>query len=157
MNDSEIPQEGHNKIPKGWLALFAGMIIFLLWYIAAYTPAISGWSFYRQYDAEMKAAGKTAAVAAAATDPATYVGKADAIAEGKTEFATTCAACHMADASGGIGPNLKATLKYGSTPDKLFASIAQGRPNGMPPFEQQLGKQKILKLVAFIESLRPQH
>jgi cytochrome c oxidase cbb3-type subunit III len=152
MNDSGTPQEAHNKIPGGWLAFFAGMIIFLLWYIASFTPAISGWSFYKEYDAEMKAAQKSTSSASAV--PGKYLGKSDAIAEGKTEFATSCAACHMADASGGIGPNLKVALKYGSSPDQLLESISKGRPNGMPPFQQQLGNDKILKLLAYIESLR---
>jgi cytochrome c oxidase cbb3-type subunit 3 len=152
MNDSGIPQEGHNKIPVGWMAFFIGMIIFVVVYVVRFTPAISGWSFYKLHAEEMKSAGKTAAASPA--NPGKYVGKADAIAEGKAEFATSCAACHMADASGGIGPNLKVALKYGETPDKLFESISAGRPNGMPPFGQQLGKDKIAKLVAFIESLR---
>jgi cytochrome c oxidase cbb3-type subunit 3 len=152
MNDSGIPQEGHNKIPRGWLAFFAGMIVFVLVYVAQFTPAISGWSFYKEYEAEMKAGQKAAA--SATVDPARYIGKADAIAAGKSEFEANCAACHMADASGGIGPNLKIALKYGSTPDKIFESVAKGRPNGMPPFQQQLGTDKLLKVVAFIESLR---
>jgi cytochrome c oxidase cbb3-type subunit III len=152
MNDSGIPQEGHNKIPKGWLAFFGGMIIFVLWYVASYTPAISGWSFYKEYDKEMEASRKNTATATA--EPGKYIGKADAIAEGKTEFAATCAACHMADASGGIGPNLKVALKYGSGPGELLESIGNGRPNGMPPFQQQLGNEKLLKLVAYVESLR---
>jgi cytochrome c oxidase cbb3-type subunit 3 len=152
MNDSGIPQEGHNKIPKGWLAFFAGVIIFLVWYIVSFTPAISGWSFYKEFDQEMKAGEKAAASAAAAPDK--YLGNAGAIADGKSEFATTCAACHNADASGGIGPNLKAGLKYGSTPDKVYESICKGRPNGMPPFQQQLGNDKIYKIIAFLVSLR---
>jgi cytochrome c oxidase cbb3-type subunit III len=152
MNDSGIPQEGHNKIPIGWMAFFVGMIIFVIVYIVRFTPAISGWSFYKGYEEEMKAGQKAAA--SAPTDAGKYIGKADAIAEGKTEFATSCAACHMADARGGIGPNLKVALKYGSTPDKLFESISAGRPNGMPPFGQQLGNEKAYKIVAFIESLR---
>ncbi|NTU52946.1 MAG: c-type cytochrome [Chlorobiaceae bacterium] len=152
MNDSGIPQDGHNKIPAGWMAFFAGMIIFVIWYIASYTPAISGWSFYQEYEQEMKAGLKTAASAPA--DPGKYIGKAEAVAEGKAEYESSCAACHMADASGGIGPNLKAELKYGSTPDKLLESISAGRPNGMPPFGQQLGKDKIAKLIAYIESLK---
>ncbi|UWX57228.1 c-type cytochrome [Chlorobaculum sp. MV4-Y] len=152
MSDSGVPHEGHNKIPKGWMTFFIGVIIFLVVYIARFTPAISGWSFYKQYDEEMKAGAK-AAVAAPA-EPGMYIGKADAVAAGKSEFETTCAACHMADASGGIGPNLKVALKYGSTPADLYESIANGRPNGMPPFGQQLGNDKIYKIIAFIESLR---
>lgn len=152
MNDSGIPQEGHNKIPKGWMAFFVGVIVFLVWYIASYTPAISGWSFYKLYEEEMKVGDKVAASAPA--DPGMYIGKAEAVAAGKSEYETSCAACHMADASGGIGPNLKVNLKYGSAPGDLHESIATGRPNGMPPFGQQLGNDKIYKIIAFIESLR---
>jgi len=152
MSDSGIPQESHNKIPVGWMAFFIGMIIFVVVYVVRFTPAISGWSFYKTYEEEIKASQKAAA--SAPSDPGRYVGKAEAIAEGKAEFATTCAACHNADASGGIGPNLKVALKYGSTPDKLLESIASGRPNGIPPFGQQLGNDKVAKLIAFIESLR---
>jgi cytochrome c oxidase cbb3-type subunit 3 len=152
MNDSGIPQDGHNKIPIGWMAFFVGMIIFVIGYVASFTPAISGWSFYKEYEKEMSDGAKTAA--SAPSDPGKYLGKTDAVAEGKTEFETTCAACHMADASGGIGPNLKVALKYGSTPDKLLESISAGRPNGMPPFGQQLGNDKIAKLIAFIDSVR---
>jgi cytochrome c oxidase cbb3-type subunit 3 len=152
MNDSEIPQESHNKIPAGWMAFFAGMIIFVIWYVVSYTPAISGWSFYKKYEEEMKGAEKAAS--SAPSDPGRYIGKAEAIAQGKTEYEMSCAACHMADASGGIGPNLKVALKYGATPDNLLESISAGRPNGMPPFGQQLGNDKIARLIAYIESLR---
>ncbi len=153
MSDSGIPHEGGNKIPKGWLVLFAGMVVFLLLYIVRFTPAISGWSFYKVYEQEMKTGDKLAK--SATTNPGKYIGDAKAIAEGKAEFATACAACHMADASGGIGPNLKAALKYGSTPNKIHESVSKGRPNGMPPFEQQLGNDRICKVTAFIASLRP--
>jgi len=154
MNDSGLPHEGHNKIPKGWMAFFIGMIIFLVWYIASFTPAISGWSFYKIFENEMKAGEQKAVAAASSSDPGRYIGKTDAIAAGKAEFETSCAACHMADASGGIGPNLKTKLKFGSTPADLYESIANGRPGGMPPFGQQLGNDKVCKIISFIESLR---
>ena len=78
MSDSGIPHEGHNKIPKGWMAFFIGVIIFLVVYIVRFTPAISGWSFYKSYEEEMKAGEKAAASAPA--DPGMYIGNADAIA-----------------------------------------------------------------------------
>lgn len=153
MNHTEQPQEGHNNIPKGWLFFFFGTIIFLVWYIVSFTPAISGWSFYKEFEKEMTSAS-TAAPAQAAR-PDRYIGDSKATLEGKSDFATTCAACHNADATGGIGPNLRAaTLKYGSKPGDLYDSIANGRPNGMPPFLQQLGGDRISKVVAFLASLR---
>ena len=151
MHDTPEPQDGHNKIPKGWLLFFFGGIIFLIGYIVSYTPAISGWSFYHEFEKEMATAAKT-------EKPETikeYSDDKEAIKEGKEIFANTCAPCHNADATGGIGPNLTATtLKYGSTGTDIYESIAKGRPNGMPSFLPQIGSEKISKVVAFLETLR---
>lgn len=152
MNDTGEPQDGHNKIPKGWLLFFFAAIVFLLWYVVSYTPAISGWSFYKKYEQEMASAAKTETAAPAGK----YAGDEKAIAEGKEIYSANCAACHNADATGGIGPNLITALKYGSTEQDLYTSVAKGRPNGMPGFLPQLGSDRISKVVAFIEKLRKQ-
>ncbi len=151
MYENQEPQDGHNKIPKGWLLFFFGGIIFLIGYIVSYTPAISGWSFYKEYDKEMASAAKTEKPAVVKE----YSGDKEAIREGKEIFANTCAPCHNADATGGIGPNLTApTLKYGSTRHDLYETVTKGRPNGMPSFLPQIGAEKISKVVAFLETLR---
>jgi cytochrome c oxidase cbb3-type subunit 3 len=150
MSDPELPQESGNRIPGISLALFGGVIIFLVWYIASFTPAISGWSFYTKFEKEKKAASKTAMVG----NPGKYLGNPMATVDGKKAFEANCAPCHMADASGGIGPNLKGNLRYGSTPEKLYETISQGRPNGMPSFGQTLGNDRIYKIIAFLESIR---
>ncbi|NTW62952.1 MAG: c-type cytochrome [Chlorobiaceae bacterium] len=152
MHDTDEPGEGHNSIPKGWMLFFFGVIIWLVWYIVSFTPAISGWSFYKDFEKEMAKAAPAASESAATPDK--YSGDSKAIAEGKEIYGTNCAACHMADASGGIGPNLTGTLKYGSTRSDLYESVANGRPNGMPPFMQQLGKDRIYKVTAFLETLK---
>ena len=151
MHDTPEPLEGHNKIPKGWLLFFFGAIIFLISYIIFYTPAISGWSFYHGFEKEMALAAKTEKPNAVKE----YSGDKEAITEGKEIFANTCAPCHIADATGGIGPNLTiAMLKYGSTRNDLYESITKGRPNGMPSFLSQIGAEKSSKVVAFMETLR---
>jgi cytochrome c oxidase cbb3-type subunit 3 len=151
MYETEEPRNGHNKIPKGWLLFFFGGIIFLIGYIASYTPAISGWSFYKEYDKEMALAAKSENAAVVKE----YSGDKEAIEEGKEIFATTCAPCHNADATGGIGPNLTAPkLKYGSTRNDLYETVTKGRPNGMPSFLPQIGAEKISKVIAFLETLR---
>jgi len=151
MYDTGEPQEGHNKIPKGWLLFFFGGIIFLIGYIVSYTPAISGWSFYKEFDKEMESAAKSEKSVAIKE----YSGDKKAIKEGKDIYANTCAPCHNADATGGIGPNLTtATMKFGSTQKNIYTSIAEGRPNGMPAFLPQIGSEKISKVAAFLESLR---
>jgi cytochrome c oxidase cbb3-type subunit 3 len=151
MHDTPEPQDGHNPIPKGWLLFFFGGIIFLVGYTISFTPAISGWSFYKEFEKEMAVARK-----AEKTDAfRQYSGDKDAIKDGKELFANTCAPCHNSDATGGIGPNLTAaTLKYGSTQKDLYETITKGRPNGMPAFLPQIGSEKISKVIAFLETLR---
>ena len=151
MYDTGEPRESNNKIPKGWLLFFFGVIIFLVGYIVSYTPAISGWSFYKKFDKEMALAAKREKSVVIKN----YSNDKEAIKEGRDIYANTCTPCHKADATGGIGPNLTATtLKYGSSQKDVYESIAMGRPNGMPSFLQQIGSEKISKLVAFLESLR---
>ena len=151
MYETEEPQDGHNKIPKGWLLFFFGGIIFLIGYIVSYTPAISGWSFYKEYDKEMALAAKSEKPAVVKE----YSGDKEAIEEGKEIFANTCAPCHNADATGNIGPNLTAPkLKYGSTRNDLYETITKGRSGGMPSFLPQIGAEKISKVIAFLETLR---
>ncbi len=151
MHDTPEPQDGHNSIPKGWIFFFIVGIICMIGYIASYTPALSNWSVYKEFDKEMASAKKTES-AVAVKD---YSGNHEAIEDGKEIFANTCAPCHNGDAKGLIGPNLTApTLKYGSTKAILFETIAKGRPNGMPSFLPQIGADKISKVIAFLETLR---
>jgi len=151
MHDTGEPQESHNNIPKGWLLFFVGVIIFLIGYIVSYTPAISGWSFYKKFEQELAAATKAEKPNAVKH----YSGDKNAIMEGKKIFASTCAPCHNADATGGIGSNLTATtLKFGSDEKDLYESIATGHPNGMPSFLPQIGTDNISKVVAYLETLR---
>jgi len=42
---------------------------------------------------------------------------------------------------------------YGSSPTKIYESVAEGRPNGMPSFGRRIPAQHILQLVAYVRSL----
>jgi cytochrome c oxidase cbb3-type subunit III len=83
-----------------------------------------------------------------ANDPA-------AVAEGHKLFISmNCAGCHGYDAKGGMGPNLTDTYwRYGGTPERLYDSILNGRPKGMPAWGLALPPQHIWQLVSFIQSL----
>lgn len=37
-------KETGRRVPRGWQALFWGLILWGIFYVAAYTPAIGGWS-----------------------------------------------------------------------------------------------------------------
>ena len=63
-----------------------------------------------------------------------YENNAYAISEGKRCSAVNCAGCH-ANGGGGMGPPLMDDKWiYGSEPENIYATIVQGRPNGMPSF-----------------------
>ena len=135
-------------------AFFIFCIVFVVVYVVLYTPGISGWSYYKIFE---KRISETQALVQEAEGDAreSYSGDQVAIAEGKKIYASSCAVCHKADGTGGIGSSLiAADLKFGASQEDLYESIAEGRENGMPPFRQQLSKAKILKVIAFIETLR---
>ena len=144
-------KEANNKIPVGWLICFIAVIVWLGWYIYSYTPEITGWSQYKVYEEDMKA--QTTAPQEIPTENP-YEQDQKAISEGKLIYASNCGVCHGDDLKGSVGPDLTAHLTYGETDDKKFESIAKGRENGMPPFEQQLGRDKIWKVLAYIDSVR---
>jgi cytochrome c oxidase cbb3-type subunit III len=86
--------------------------------------------------------------------PGPYADNAYAIAEGQrlyTQF--NCVGCH-AHGGGGMGPPLMDDKWiYGSEPANIFATIVEGRPNGMPAFGGKLSNDQVWKLVAYVRSL----
>jgi mono/diheme cytochrome c family protein len=66
-----------------------------------------------------------------------------------------CYTCHGGLGGGGMGPSLRDTIwKYGGTTQQIHASIADGRPLGMPPWKDMLSDSQINDIVVYIESLR---
>jgi hypothetical protein len=47
-------KETSRKMPVGWLILFWGLILWGIFYFAAYSPAISGWSQAKAYEESIK-------------------------------------------------------------------------------------------------------
>lgn len=43
-------KETRNKLPIGWLVLYIGLIVWGIYYLAAYTPQLSGWSQAGAYE-----------------------------------------------------------------------------------------------------------
>jgi cytochrome c oxidase cbb3-type subunit 3 len=88
------------------------------------------------------------------TGPGPYSYNAYAISQGKRLFDWyNCSGCH-AHGGGDSGPPLMdERWIYGSAPANIFATIVQGRPNGMPAFRDRLTEVQIWQLVAYVESL----
>ena len=83
-----------------------------------------------------------------------YDGNAYAVGEGKRLFNQyNCSGCHF-QGGGGIGPPLMdAEWIYGSEPENIFATIVEGRPNGMPSFRHRIPDQQVWQIVAYVRSM----
>jgi cytochrome c oxidase cbb3-type subunit 3 len=86
-----------------------------------------------------------------------YDENAYAVSEGKRLDAWfNCVGCH-AHGGGDIGPPLMdAKWIYGSEPENIFATIVEGRPNGMPAFRRKIPDQQVWQLVAYVRSMSGQ-
>jgi cytochrome c oxidase cbb3-type subunit 3 len=86
-----------------------------------------------------------------------YQQNAYMVSEGKALFAQmNCVGCHS-NGGGGMGPPLMDDeWIYGSDPQQIFSSIAQGRPNGMPSWASVLSNDQIWRLVGYVQSMSGQ-
>jgi cytochrome c oxidase cbb3-type subunit 3 len=93
-----------------------------------------------------------AVIRAAVLNP--FEDNAYAVSEGKQLFdQMNCSGCHS-HGGGGIGPPLTDDeWIYGSEPQNIFATIVEGRPNGMPAFRGKISDYQVWKLVAYVRAL----
>jgi cytochrome c oxidase cbb3-type subunit 3 len=77
-----------------------------------------------------------------------------ALAEGKRLFGWyNCNGCH-ANGGGDKGPPLMDDVWiYGSEPANIYATIVEGRPNGMPSFGGHIPDEQVWQLVAYVRSM----
>jgi cytochrome c oxidase cbb3-type subunit III len=87
-----------------------------------------------------------------------YENNAYAQSEGQRLFGWyNCAGCH-ANGGGGMGPPLMDDQWiYGSSPENVYATIIQGRPNGMPSFAGKIPTTQVWQLVTYVRSLSAQN
>ena len=86
-----------------------------------------------------------------------YGGNAYALNQGKQLFAAfNCIGCHS-HGGGGMGPPLMdSAWIYGFEPANIYATIANGRPNGMPSFKNRITPQQTWELVAYVRAMSGQ-
>jgi cytochrome c oxidase cbb3-type subunit 3 len=154
-------QEYENPLPRWWVVLFWGTIVFSILY-ALNVPGIGiGKGRIAEYEARLarhrellarqaRAGGPSAEeLAAAAVDPSV-------LASGAQLFAQNCAACHRADGGGLIGPNLTDDYWiHGGTLSEIRKTIDEGvLTKGMPAWGKVLQPPQITALAAYVYSLR---
>jgi cytochrome c oxidase cbb3-type subunit III len=79
------------------------------------------------------------------------------VSEGKRLFEWfNCSGCHS-HGGGGMGPPLMDDRWiYGSQLENIYATIVQGRPNGMPSFQNKIPEQQVWQLAAYVRSMSGQ-
>jgi cytochrome c oxidase cbb3-type subunit 3 len=85
---------------------------------------------------------------------AQYENNPAAIAAGQRLFGWyNCSGCHS-NGGGNIGPPLMDDKwRYGGSIDQIYASIYQGRPNGMPSWAGKIPDGQIWQIASFVRSL----
>lgn len=156
-------QEYDNDLPKWWVWLFYGTIVFGIFYaidvhflgkateherLAAQMSELE--DLQKQHEA------KNAAEGPREEDLLAKVADSTAVQKGAAVFAAKCAMCHGSKAEGLVGPNL--TDRYwlhGNTLSDIKTVIEKGvLEKGMLAWKGVLPDDDILSLVAFIGSIK---
>jgi cytochrome c oxidase cbb3-type subunit III len=150
--------EMNNPMPRWWMWLFVGTIVFSLLYLVAY-PGLGtyqgelGWSSRDAYRSEIEKADRELAPLYAqftARKPEEVAGDVQAMAIGERLFMNNCAQCHGSDARGSKGfPNLAdPDWLHGGSAAKIAETITSGRQGSMPPMAAAVGSADDVKNVA---------
>ena len=151
-------QELNNPLPPWWTAGFIITVIISVFYIFYYSIAghDNQYDEYKREVAKAKTQVNAYKKAHHIVDANTVTLLTDkkALAEGKEIYLKNCAACHVADGGGLVGPNLTDnTWLYGCDIKDVFKVITNGTSKGMPPWKA-LGADKIQKVASYVLSLQ---
>ena len=156
-------QELNNKLPRWWVWLFNGTIVFAVVYMIHYHVLGNGRIMEREYKAEMEAGAQVKAQAMAEFEKsmASLQPSKDPVilAEGKDTFLKLCAPCHRADGGGLVGPNLCDDYWIpGSNFVDNLRTIWDGVPaKGMVTWKLTLKPQDVQEVASYIYTLRGTH
>ncbi len=155
--------ERNNPLPKWWLYLFVGSIVFALGYLIYYPglgafEGTAGWSQASQYEAErarIDAIYQERFDSFAQLDFAALQADESAMGTASRLYASNCSTCHGSDARGALGfPNLTdAEWLYGNDESTLIQSITNGRQGVMPPWGPVLGDDGTVEVVEYVKSM----
>ena len=145
-------READNPLPRWWIMLFVGSIIFAI----VYVPVVHVFNILPQHQLQHNIASAARIQEQRQLElEASGVLDQDPVAAGHKYFKTFCISCHGSHAEGGIGPNLTdAFWVHSPYADSIRFVIANGvAAKGMPTWGPVLGDRKIKSLVAYVETL----
>ncbi len=156
-------RELDNKLPRWWVWLFNGCILFSVIYLLYYHVFKIGRSSAAEYADEMKVGNalKAAAMSQFESGISKLQPSSDpvVIGAGRQTFARLCAPCHRADGGGLVGPNLCDDYWiHGSNFSDNVTTIWNGVPEkGMITWKNYLKPQEIYEVASYIYTLRGTH
>lgn len=156
-------QERNNPLPRWWLFLFVGTIIWGFGYLAWYPglgafAGTSKWTSVDQYLAEREridAVYQQKFSQLASLDYDVLGQHTEGMEIAGRLYGANCATCHGSDARGAKGfPNLAdADWIWGSDAATITQTITQGRVAAMPPWGAALGADGVKATVAYVRTL----
>ncbi|TDQ23923.1 cbb3-type cytochrome c oxidase N-terminal domain-containing protein [Tenacibaculum caenipelagi] len=156
-------KELDNNLPPWWLYMFYATIIFAAVYLVRY-HVLGADNQDMEYAQAVEKAKRELAVfkstskeAVIDAETVTVLTSEADLSRGKAVYNLNCAACHIADGGGGIGPNL--TDEYwilGGGIKNVFNTISNGGRDGkgMVAWNKTLKPKDIQKVASYIMSLQ---
>lgn len=160
-HDYDGIRELNNITPPWFVTAFVASIIFAMLYLWRYHVAESAPLMVEEFEIEMREASiaQEAFLKKQANNvdeqSVVLLGSAD-IETGKTLFKAQCAACHLENGGGSVGPNLTDNFAiHGGDMKSLFKTIKYGWPEkGMKSWKDDFSPNQIAQLASYVHSLQ---
>lgn len=158
-HDYDGIKEYDNPLPRWWVWLFVGSVLWAIVYVPYYHLGLGGQLPGEVYEEDMAAwllahppeplPDEQALIDMQASD-------ATLAAAGQSVFASRCATCHAADGGGQVGPNLTDDFTiHGYSRAAIVKTIHDGVPaKGMLSWKNQLSRRDIYAAALYVYGLR---
>ncbi len=146
--------EADNDLPRWWLGIFYGAVVFAVAYWLAYET--TGLAAYPAAEYRDALAAASAGVEVTDETLTALVADRDTVERGHEVFTRNCVVCHGSRAEGNIGPNLTdGVWLHGGAPTDIHRTIREGvSTRGMPTWGPVLGEASVQAATAYVLSVR---
>lgn len=153
-------RELDNRLPPWWIYGFYLTIVFAGIYLWRFHVSHTAPSSKQEYERSVARAEARVNAYLKSTGTAidennvTLLTSAEDLANGKTIFIKSCAACHQETGAGNVGPNLTDDYwLHGGDIKSIFKIIRYGF-NAMPQWQNAYSNKQIAQLTSFVKSLK---
>lgn len=156
-------QEFDNPMPRWWKWIFWGSFYFSILYFAHYHLTGNGESVMASWESDVAAAREAQAQLLLKDGGPSeeklleFMTDSGLMADASQLFVQRCAQCHGNEGEGKIGPNLtdEYWLHGSASLMDIYQAVDEGfTAKGMPAWGRQLRPVEVMKLAAFVGSLR---